>query len=400
MKFLSPWHGNSFFYAIEAPVEVFIALSGAKERLSFRPTTGPNCRSRDDRAESSPTFPDTDNSTLTPISMTFNFESYTFDWTPDYPFLVTAKRYWDPSLTKTDGYTLVFAHGNGFNKEQWESIIKYLFALSKNSTSFPIREAWAVDCPNQGDSAILNEQLLLRGGYDTTFMWDEYGKVLRWFLTQNRQVNFNQHKVIGIGHSMGAVAISITQSYIAPPKLHSIVLCEPMIVPTDIHMDPGMLKATGAWPAITAKRRDIWPSCEEAFKDFSSKKVYQVYHPDVLKAYVEQGLRKLPTALYPEGEGVTLKCTKVQEVACYQDPMTHRSVRFLTGAVRSPSHAFAAIVKSKVTDASTGREFASVTYSEKTGHLMVQMVPQGLAEAIFAAVTGTYTSTNQNSAKL
>jgi len=98
--------------------------------------------------------------------MALKVESFTFHWKPDYPLALAAKRYQDPSSSKSDGYTLVFAHGTGFHKEQWEPTIKHLFNLSRNSSRFPVREAWSVDCPNHGDSATLNEELLLRGGYD------------------------------------------------------------------------------------------------------------------------------------------------------------------------------------------------------------------------------------------
>ena len=98
--------------------------------------------------------------------MGFRFETHQFDWRPDYPLVVLAKRYWDPSSARQDGFTCIFAHGTGFNGEQWEPTLDNLFSLARNSSAFPIREAWSVECPNHGDAAIINEKVLLRGGYD------------------------------------------------------------------------------------------------------------------------------------------------------------------------------------------------------------------------------------------
>lgn len=98
--------------------------------------------------------------------MAFSIEDHTFDWNPDYPLLTTARRYWLPDHEYADGYTLIFTHGIGFHKEQWEPTLDVLFTLSrKPGTSFRIREVWSIDCPNHGHAAILNDDLLIRGAY-------------------------------------------------------------------------------------------------------------------------------------------------------------------------------------------------------------------------------------------
>lgn len=98
--------------------------------------------------------------------MTLAFESYIFDPRPRLPFHLSAKRY-QPSSSSEDGLTLVFTHGTGFHKEQWEPTIEHLFELqAKNGAKHKIREAWSIDAPNHGDSAVLNEEKLLAGCYD------------------------------------------------------------------------------------------------------------------------------------------------------------------------------------------------------------------------------------------
>lgn len=96
-------------------------------------------------------------------------QSYVFDPRPNYPLLITAKRYWKPSspyLNASDALTLVFAHATGFHKEHYEPTIQDLYNLIAEDASSPkIREVWSIDCPNHGDAAVLNEETL-RWGYE------------------------------------------------------------------------------------------------------------------------------------------------------------------------------------------------------------------------------------------
>ncbi|KAF8513734.1 Alpha/beta hydrolase fold-1 [Hysterangium stoloniferum] len=330
--------------------------------------------------------------------MGLSTENHVFDWRPNYPFFVTAKRYWDPSSSREDGNTLIFTHGTGFHKEQWEPTIKHLFSLFKTRSAFPIREAWAIDCPNHGEAFPLNEATIFRCGYQVFFSWDEYAKALYWFLTQNQNFPISNHKLIGIGHSMGAVSLCLTQTYPNPPKFAQLVLCEAMVAPTDISVDNPFFRNSLAFKDFTAKRRDIWPSLEEASTTLKSKKAFAIWDDDVFKLYLKHGFTDLPTMTYPNQEGVTLKCPKMQEVACYNDGFSARLVyEFMpTLSARLPVHVIWGSIddiitseaKTAFTDTRTGRIPASVRRVQGAGHLIVQMVPKGLASAIFVAITG------------
>lgn len=88
---------------------------------------------------------------------------------------ITAKRYWRASHNldddaDTDALTLVFAHATGYLKEIWEPTIEHLYdCLEKGESSSPvrIRDVWAIDAPNHGDAAVLNEEAL-EWGYSPT----------------------------------------------------------------------------------------------------------------------------------------------------------------------------------------------------------------------------------------
>ena len=90
--------------------------------------------------------------------------SYTLPPTPDYPLSIIAKRYWLPHGSNTEdpaAQTLIVLHSTSFHKETWEPILQDLFELvSQSNTEVLIRDAWAVDCPNHGESGVLNNQAL------------------------------------------------------------------------------------------------------------------------------------------------------------------------------------------------------------------------------------------------
>ena len=100
-----------------------------------------------------------------------------------YPFFITAKRYWIPAFESNNNdptaITLIFLHATSFHKETWEPTIERVFrlALSRDSRlhNVKIREAWAIDCPNHGESALLNEKTLQQPEflYKCQFFYDQ-----------------------------------------------------------------------------------------------------------------------------------------------------------------------------------------------------------------------------------
>lgn len=91
-------------------------------------------------------------------------KSYVYDPRPNYPLLITAKRYWIPDASyNNDALTLIFAHGTGFHKELWEPTIDDLQELLLSRGGVNVREIWSIDAPNHGDAAILNENTLSWG---------------------------------------------------------------------------------------------------------------------------------------------------------------------------------------------------------------------------------------------
>jgi len=334
--------------------------------------------------------------------MPFQIEPYTFDPRPQYPLVTTAKRYWHPDLCceEPDALTLIFLHGTGFHKEHWEPTFEDLFeAISRDQASpsglrTKIHEIWSLDCPNHGDAAVINEEEL-RWGYWHVFAWEEYARSLHAFLQGNGTgipVDFSKRKLVGIGHSMGAIAVMLSTTYVCPVTFSSIMLVEPML----LH-PPWIVPESTALAEGARKRRDIWPSRDAAYDIMSARPSWRVWDPRVLKAFTEHGLRDLPTTTYPDQQGVTLTCTKAQEVASYSDQLGRaRAAKYLStlcsqlpvhmiqGAVNEPYLPLAA--KDYTVKVSAAGKLASVQRVPHAGHLIVQTHPKGLAAAIYNAL--------------
>lgn len=105
------------------------------------------------------------------MSSYLDIQPFTFDPRPEYPYLSYIKRYTHRDLSAdpadTGAITLILTHGVGLHKEQWEPVLEDLFGLLGTANSIAIggaklkiREAWSVELPDCGESALLNEKAL------------------------------------------------------------------------------------------------------------------------------------------------------------------------------------------------------------------------------------------------
>lgn len=121
--------------------------------------------------------------------------------------------------------------------------------------------------------------------------------------------------LIGVGHSMGGCQLA-NLALLHPRLFESLILIDPVI--------QGKVSLLGnVSPAFaSAKRRERWPSREEAMKSFKKSKFYQTWDPRVLDRWVQYGLRDVPTKLFPDAKApeVTLTTTKHQEVMTFLRP--------------------------------------------------------------------------------
>ncbi|KAG6864014.1 hypothetical protein C0991_001094 [Blastosporella zonata] len=113
---------------------------------------------------------------------------------------------------KEPSVILLLGHGTGFPKETWEPTIEDLFGLDDSvavtaSGGLRIREAWALDCQNHGEAAIVNAETLVKNPnllniYDYA---DAFASLYRSGLLGTLDPTLD--KVMLVGHSAGSVGV-------------------------------------------------------------------------------------------------------------------------------------------------------------------------------------------------
>ncbi|SPJ72578.1 related to host-specific AK-toxin Akt2 [Fusarium torulosum] len=204
--------------------------------------------------------------------------------------------------------TIVGAHANGFPKELYEPLWDELFERAKQK-NIRIRSIWIADVWNQSQSGGTNENLL---GNDSS--WYDHARDLMYLINQNQRDM--PHPIVGVGHSMGGSQLAQLALW-HPRLLNSLVLIDPIL-----QIPNPSISLTG----LSTKRRDIWPSRDHAAARFKQSKFFQAWDPRVLDLWIEYGLRKVPTELYPaekdslSDERVTLTTSKHQELFGFVRP--------------------------------------------------------------------------------
>ncbi|KIP03755.1 hypothetical protein PHLGIDRAFT_121288 [Phlebiopsis gigantea 11061_1 CR5-6] len=303
-----------------------------------------------------------------------------------YPLHVTANCYRPgPPLAGSeddpDALTFVFLHSAGFHKEMFEPTIDALFAAVAAWPRPSVREAWAVECPTHGESAMLNEGILRQPEWDGKFCAEEYARAAHHLLTSpGVAVDFRRHKVVGVGHSLGGVSMIFLAAAL---PFHALVLVDPTLMAgQQARLGPlhtRMLRQT-------YERRDTWASRAHAVSYLSARAPR--WHPAILRLFATHALRPHPAARHAVPyNGVTLCCTRAEEATLYKDIAGPAEATLDALTAQCPVHlVFGALpdlmpkfVQREIAHAPT-RRFASVAWLEGVGHLVPQEAPVRLAE--------------------
>ncbi|KAJ7170359.1 Alpha/beta hydrolase fold-1 [Mycena crocata] len=329
--------------------------------------------------------------------MSLQTTSFAFDCSPnnkDPPGCVlkmTANRYCTAaSEAIAGGFSLLFAHCIGSNKEQWEPVIAQVF---REQASKPVHqrvhEAWAFDWQNHGDAAVLNRELILsrRGTTGVSpFEWAEaIGAVVRSPQMQGR-------RLIGIGHSAGAgtMLLSIKETPVPEIPFVAFVLVEPTVATRPLFAKY-IARNLPPVVAVTNARRERWSNRQEARAFLTHRPPFRTWDMRALQIYVDSGLEDAQ-----DGSGeVTLKCHRRQEAIAFLDAEPHFAAVEELARVSAtvPVHLVWATksdlvhkrVQESLSDASEGRIAASITHVAG-GHMLVQEDPDGIARAICSAL--------------
>lgn len=141
-----------------------------------------------------------------------------------------------------------------------------------------------------------------------------------WRLVADDMLRFFEQQgldhVIGIGHSLGAVA-TMYAALQRPELFRTLVLIEPIFLPkailTAVEADPEIIKEI---PLIknTSRRRDRWPSREAAYEHFRGKSAFELWPDEALLDYVNHAMHE------DEDGDIVLSFSRQWEVRFYTLP--------------------------------------------------------------------------------
>ncbi|OAX32257.1 alpha/beta-hydrolase, partial [Rhizopogon vinicolor AM-OR11-026] len=245
-----------------------------------------------------------------------------------------------------------------------------------------------IDCPNHGVSAALNEEALQQA--PKLFGCHKYAEVIHRFPSAGPRLTPIQ-RLVGLGHSLGGVAITILQNLEPTFRFSSVILVEPMLSPSVEAVEP--LRRMLIKHAY--RRRDSWPSRECAFQDLKSRKRTERWDSRVLDLYIKFGLRDHSgtSHLQVHRGAVSLACSREEEVTMYSEPngatkpvqdldkiCSRVPVSIIFGGENDyiPRE-----VQDALVDPASGRRFSRIIRIGGAGHLVPQYAPDQLGKHIF-----------------
>jgi pimeloyl-ACP methyl ester carboxylesterase len=117
----------------------------------------------------------------------------------------------------------------------------------------------------------------------------------------------------GFGHSCGGASLLLAEQD-RPGTFRGLYLFEPVVLPDG----PVPLSlAENPLSRGARRRRETFPSTEDAFVNFSSKPPFGDLDPDVLRRYVEDGFEVVPSIEGGDGQEVRLRCRRDDEAEIY-----------------------------------------------------------------------------------
>lgn len=217
-----------------------------------------------------------------------------------------------PEPTATD-ITVIMMGGIGSSKELYEPFYDELL-----QRGLRIRAVWSMDIAHHGASYVLNEGII--------------GDEPHWFDSSRDLLHMINHfqdlmppPLVGMGLSWGCVPI-VSLAIFHPRLFSGIVLMEPTFTTSPAvrkadRTDKGIDRSHRAVAMV--KRRDLWPSLEDARTRLRATPHFGPFDPRVFERVIEYALRPASPAMQADigsPDAVTLTTPKSMEVATMMRP--------------------------------------------------------------------------------
>ena len=165
---------------------------------------------------------------------------------------------------KNSKYTLLFVHASGFHGMIWNQII----------TKLPDYNCITIDLSGHG----------LSDNPDHDYEWNKFAFELETLI-----VDLNLNNIFGIGHSLGGYAVTHATNKLSD-RFAGLILFDPSVFTKNKYEQNLKRKKDFIHPI--SKRRNLWDSYDEMYKNFSSRLPFKLWDKKVLQDYCEFGLIK------------------------------------------------------------------------------------------------------------
>jgi pimeloyl-ACP methyl ester carboxylesterase len=126
----------------------------------------------------------------------------------------------------------------------------------------------------------------------------------------------------GFGHSCGGASLLLAEEA-RPGTFRSLFCFEPVVFDESRLGKYGVLATDNPLSAGARRRRETFPSSEDAFVNFSSKPPFADLDPEALCCYVEAGFEPIPEAEGGDGHAIRLRCRREDEAEVYVHGLDH-----------------------------------------------------------------------------
>ena len=195
-----------------------------------------------------------------------------------------------------EGELIVLHHATGFCAATWAPIA---LALSDRY------RVVAVDARGHGDSTFV-----LPEGDPEAYHWSVLADDFQSAMKEILDFTGADRAKLALGHSFGgAVVLSVAQRQ--PEYFDHLLLCDPVVFQKLLPRDNAARVRESGLVDSTLRRRDRFPTREDAFNHFRSKGLFARFTPEALGLYVGEGMRDTS-----DGD-VALKCSPRAEAAVF-----------------------------------------------------------------------------------
>ena len=197
------------------------------------------------------------------------------------------------------GPDLLLAHATGFCAEVFSPLARVLGDR---------HHCWGLDLRGHGRSD--------RPG-DGNFAWSGFATDVLAVIG-----HLGLHRPRAFGHSCGGASALLAEEA-APGSFSSLYCFEPVVFPETAGGIGAVLAEDNPLSNGARRRRDTFPSAEDAFVNFASKPPFSDLDPEVLRCYVEAGFEPVPAAEGGDGRSIRLLCRREDEAEIYARGASH-----------------------------------------------------------------------------